>query len=169
MDKNTGEWKCKPPHTKTLIYYYYYDKAWGASHEALVKVAMFVPSRNYGPWGTYWSTGQYLGGMSPLNAIWKNLGYSEWSTPAGLKFARENLQSRVKEEDSITDVENAIFDLGVMDSLCFLFIDQRVFIGMIMKFIKFIELNFYVITRYFDIKVCMLGGLVSFSAREHDR
>ncbi|GJY88596.1 hypothetical protein Tco_0503224 [Tanacetum coccineum] len=29
-----------------------------------------------------------------------------------LKLARENLQSRVKEEDSITDVENAIFDLG---------------------------------------------------------
>ncbi|GJX44127.1 hypothetical protein Tco_0260803 [Tanacetum coccineum] len=68
-----------------------------------------------------------------LCAIWKNLGYSEWSTPAGLKLARENLQSRVKEEDSITDVENAVFDLGVMDSLCFLFIDQRVFIGMITK------------------------------------
>ncbi|GJV32072.1 hypothetical protein Tco_1392472 [Tanacetum coccineum] len=29
-----------------------------------------------------------------------------------------NLQSRVKEEDSITDVENAVFELGVMDSLC---------------------------------------------------
>ncbi|GJR95132.1 hypothetical protein Tco_0267306 [Tanacetum coccineum] len=54
---------------------------------------------------------------------------------------------RVKEEDSITDVENAAFDLGVMDSLCFLFIDQRVLIGMITKFIKFIELNFSVITR----------------------
>ncbi|GJV74310.1 hypothetical protein Tco_1494305 [Tanacetum coccineum] len=93
-----------------------------------------------------------------LCAIWKNLGYSEWSTPAGLKLARENLQSRVKEEDSITDVENAIFDLGVMDSLCFLFIDQRVFIGMITKFIKFVELNFSVITRGFDIKVCMLKG-----------
>ncbi|GKF17376.1 hypothetical protein Tco_0062294 [Tanacetum coccineum] len=51
-------------------------------------------------------------------AIRKNLGYSEWSTPAGLKLVRENLQSSVKEEDSITDVENAIFDLGVMDSLC---------------------------------------------------
>ncbi|GKF91641.1 hypothetical protein Tco_0275342 [Tanacetum coccineum] len=37
--------------------------------------------------------------------------YSEWFTPAGLKPARENLQSRVKEEDSITDVENAILDL----------------------------------------------------------
>ncbi|GKF93584.1 hypothetical protein Tco_0283284 [Tanacetum coccineum] len=49
---------------------------------------------------------------------WKNLGYSEWSTPTGLKLARENLQSRVKEEDSITDVEDAVFDLGVMDSLC---------------------------------------------------
>ncbi|GJR11148.1 hypothetical protein Tco_0793800 [Tanacetum coccineum] len=69
------------------------------------------------------------------SAIWKDLGYGEWSTLAGLKLARENLQSRVKEEDSITDVENAVFDLGVMDSLCFLFIDQRVFIGMITKFI----------------------------------
>ncbi|GJS24600.1 hypothetical protein Tco_0453232 [Tanacetum coccineum] len=66
---------------------------------------------------------------------------------------------RVKEEESrIIDVENAVFDLGVMDSLCFLFIDQRVFIGMITKFIKFIELNFSVITRGFDIKVCMLKG-----------
>ncbi|GJW30460.1 hypothetical protein Tco_0047335 [Tanacetum coccineum] len=65
----------------------------------------------------------------------------------GLKLAREKLQSRVKEEDSITNVEKAAFDLGVMDSLCFLFIDQRVLIGMITKFIKFIELNFSVITR----------------------
>ncbi|GJV59137.1 reverse transcriptase domain-containing protein [Tanacetum coccineum] len=97
-----------------------------------------------------------------LCAIWKNLGYSEWSTPAGLKLARENLQSRVKEEDSITDVENAVFDLGVMDSLCFLLVNQRIFIGMITKFIKFIELNFSVITRGFDIKVCMLKGPNSF-------
>ncbi|GJV41559.1 hypothetical protein Tco_1419999 [Tanacetum coccineum] len=107
-----------------------------------------------------------------LCAIWKNLGYSEWSTPTGLKLARENLQSRVKEEDSITDVENAVFDLGVMDSLCFLFIDQRVLIGMITKFIKFIELNFSVITHGFDIKVCMLKGPVSFvlpSSMEDDR
>ncbi|GKF83371.1 hypothetical protein Tco_0245027 [Tanacetum coccineum] len=47
-----------------------------------------------------------------LCAIWKDLGYGERSTSAGLKkLARENLQSRVKEEDSITDVENAVFDL----------------------------------------------------------
>ncbi|GJS90196.1 hypothetical protein Tco_0772832 [Tanacetum coccineum] len=52
-------------------------------------------------------------GYTRTVAIWKkNLGYSEWSTPTGLKLARENLQSRVKEEDSITDVENAVFDLG---------------------------------------------------------
>ncbi|GJR89571.1 hypothetical protein Tco_0213582 [Tanacetum coccineum] len=60
-----------------------------------------------------------------LCAIWKNLGHSEWSTPAGLKLARENLQYRVKEEDSITDVENAVFDLGVMDSLCFLLVCKK--------------------------------------------
>ncbi|GKD62561.1 hypothetical protein Tco_1300070, partial [Tanacetum coccineum] len=63
--------------------------------------------------------------VRPLQSSASN-GYSEWSTLAGLKLAQENLQSRVKEEDSITDVENAVFDLGVMDSLCFLFIDQRV-------------------------------------------
>ncbi|GKF66546.1 hypothetical protein Tco_0193063 [Tanacetum coccineum] len=69
---------------------YYYDKHRVPPTKRLFKVAMLDP------------------------AIWKNLGYSEWSTPAGLKFAGENLQSRVKEEDSITDVENAIFDLGVI-------------------------------------------------------
>ncbi|GJZ92068.1 hypothetical protein Tco_0664133 [Tanacetum coccineum] len=64
----------------------------------------------------------------------------------------------VKEEDSITDVENAVFDLGVMDSLCFLFVDQRVFIGMITKFIKFIELNFSVISAVLISKfVCVRG------------
>ncbi|GKF59955.1 hypothetical protein Tco_0176741, partial [Tanacetum coccineum] len=113
---------------------------------------MLDPSPEFiGHWGRF-------GDLGLDSAIWKNLGYSEWSTPTGLKLARENLQSRVKEEDSITDVENADFDLGVMDSLCFLFVDQRVFIGMITKFIKFIELNFSVITRGFDIKVCMLKG-----------
>ncbi|GKA36836.1 hypothetical protein Tco_0723401 [Tanacetum coccineum] len=53
----------------------------------LFKVAMLDPSPKF---------------IVTDSAIWKNLGYSEWSTPAGLKLARENLQSRVKEEDSIT-------------------------------------------------------------------
>ncbi|GKF50245.1 hypothetical protein Tco_0146712 [Tanacetum coccineum] len=66
-----------------------------------------------GPWGKSGDPGLPIV-VRPL----QNLGYSEWSTPAGLKLAQENLQSRVKEEDSITDVENAAFDLGVMDSLC---------------------------------------------------
>ncbi|GJW27183.1 hypothetical protein Tco_0040994 [Tanacetum coccineum] len=107
-----------------------------------------------------------------LGKVWRSgttsvdLDYGEWSIPAGLKLARENLQSRVKEEDSITDVENAIFYLRVMDSLCFLFIDQRVFVGMITKFIKFVELNFSVITHCFDIKVCMLKGPNSFQTTD---
>nr|GEU40950.1 hypothetical protein [Tanacetum cinerariifolium] len=63
-----------------------------------------------------------------LCTIREHLGDSEWSRPAGLKLFRENIQLRVKEEDSITDVENAVFDLRVMDSLSFLFIDQRVLI-----------------------------------------
>ncbi|GJT19284.1 hypothetical protein Tco_0877990 [Tanacetum coccineum] len=101
--------------------------------EGLFKVALLDPSP------ILWFTWESLRtpGLT-LCAIWKNLGYSEWSTLAGLKLARENLQSKVKEEDSITDIENAIFDLGVMDSLCFSFIDQRVFISMITEVIKLV-------------------------------
>ncbi|GJV08598.1 hypothetical protein Tco_1346254 [Tanacetum coccineum] len=128
-----------------------YDKHGVPPMKRLFKVAMLDPSLNLLVHGKRLEIRDYQ-----LCAIWKNLGYSEWSTLAGLKLARENLQSRVKEDDSITDVENAIFDLGVMDSLCFLFVDQRVFIGMITKFIKFVELNFPMITRGFDIKVGML-------------
>nr|GEZ15860.1 hypothetical protein [Tanacetum cinerariifolium] len=47
------------------------------------------------------------------NHLWEYLGDGEWSSPAGLKLARENLQSRIKEEDSITNIENAVFDLGL--------------------------------------------------------
>ncbi|GJT64677.1 hypothetical protein Tco_1016157 [Tanacetum coccineum] len=78
----------------------------------LFKVAMLDPSPNLLVHEERLEIWDYQ-----LCAIWKNLGYSEWSTPAGLKLARENLQSRVKEEDSIIDIENAIFDLRVMDSL----------------------------------------------------
>nr|GEZ84624.1 hypothetical protein [Tanacetum cinerariifolium] len=60
-----------------------------------------------------------------LCAIREHLGDSKWSRPMGLKLAQENLQSRVKEEDSIIDVENSVFDLRVMEPLSFLFIDQR--------------------------------------------
>nr|GEW63922.1 hypothetical protein [Tanacetum cinerariifolium] len=56
-----------------------------------------------------------------LCAIREHLGDSEWSRPTGLKLVRENLQSRVQEEDLIIDVENAVFDLGVMKPLSFLF------------------------------------------------
>ncbi|GJU87153.1 hypothetical protein Tco_1294699 [Tanacetum coccineum] len=86
--------------------------------------------------------------------------YDKHGVPPTKRLFKVAMLDPVKEEDSITDVENAVFDLGVMDSLCFLFIDQRVLIGMITKFIKFIELNFSVITRGFNIKVCMLKGPV---------
>nr|GEY69826.1 ribonuclease H-like domain-containing protein [Tanacetum cinerariifolium] len=39
-----------------------------------------------------------------------NMRDSKWTRSAGFKFVRENLQSRVKEEDSITDVENMFED-----------------------------------------------------------
>ncbi|GJT16519.1 hypothetical protein Tco_0875225 [Tanacetum coccineum] len=60
------------------------------------------------------------------NHQWENLSNGEWSGPAGFELARENLKSRIEEEDSITNVENAVLDLGVMKSLCSLFVDQRV-------------------------------------------
>ncbi|GJX44388.1 hypothetical protein Tco_0261064 [Tanacetum coccineum] len=47
----------------------------------------------------------------------------------------------IKEEDSITDVENAVLDLGVVNPLCIFFIDQRVLISFITELIKFIQLN----------------------------
>nr|GEX60088.1 hypothetical protein [Tanacetum cinerariifolium] len=65
------------------------------------------------------------------SAIRKNMSDSKWSRPAGFQLAREYLQSRVKEEDSVIDVENAIFDFRVIKPLSFLLVDQRVFISLI--------------------------------------
>ncbi|GJV53376.1 hypothetical protein Tco_1449117 [Tanacetum coccineum] len=114
----------------------YYDKHGVPPTKRLFKVAMLDPSPNSLVHGE-------------CVEIW-NYQLCEWSTPAGLKLARENLQSRVKEEDSITDVENAVFDLGVMDSLCLFFIDQRVLISFITELIKFIQLNFPMVTSGFQ-------------------
>nr|GFC16003.1 hypothetical protein [Tanacetum cinerariifolium] len=93
----------------------------------LFRVTQLDPILKFiGPWRRFVDPGQPSVGI---------LGNGEWSSPAGLKLAQENLQSRVKEEDSITNFENAVFDLRVMDPLCFLFIDQRVLIGLVTKFI----------------------------------
>ncbi|GKF28756.1 hypothetical protein Tco_0095098 [Tanacetum coccineum] len=59
----------------------------------LFKVAMLDPSPNLLVHGERLEIWDYQ-----LCSIWKDLDYGEWSTPAGLKLARENLQSRVKEE-----------------------------------------------------------------------
>ncbi|GJQ89036.1 hypothetical protein Tco_0000175 [Tanacetum coccineum] len=99
-------------------------------------------------------------------AIWKNLGYSEWSTPAGLKLARENLQSRVKEEDSITDVENAVLDLGVVNPLCLFFIDQRVLISFITELIKFIQNSSLSMNFPVNLTAVMISKLVSLRAHK---
>ncbi|GKF48111.1 hypothetical protein Tco_0141362, partial [Tanacetum coccineum] len=71
-----------------------------------------------------WRSRNTNGGM-------ENLRNSEWSGPAGFELARENLKSRIEEEDSITNVENAVLDLGVMKSLSSLFVDQRVLVSLI--------------------------------------
>ncbi|GKF06595.1 hypothetical protein Tco_0037263 [Tanacetum coccineum] len=92
----------------------------------LFRVPTLDPSPEFiGPWGTFGDPGQPR----------KNLDNGEWSGPTGFQFARENLQSRVEEEYLITNVENAVFDLRVMDPLCLLFVNQRIFIGLITKFV----------------------------------
>ncbi|GJU04304.1 hypothetical protein Tco_1114642 [Tanacetum coccineum] len=63
--------------------------------------------------GTFWRSGLPIVVVPSKVVTFKRVMVH----PVGLKLARENLQSRVKEEDSITEVENTIFDLGVMDSL----------------------------------------------------
>ncbi|GJR63879.1 hypothetical protein Tco_0009944 [Tanacetum coccineum] len=67
------------------------------------------------------------------NHRWENLSNGEWSAPAGFELARENIKSRIEEKDLITNVKNVVFDLGVMKSLCFLFVEQRVLVGLITK------------------------------------
>nr|GEX29795.1 hypothetical protein [Tanacetum cinerariifolium] len=93
------------------------------------------------------------------SAIREHMSDSKWSRPSGLELARENLQYRVKEEDLSIDVKNTVFDLGVMKPLSFLLVDERVFIGLITKFI---ELKFFMIIRSLNVKVCMLQGPVGF-------
>ena len=62
--------------------------------------------------------------LSQLNGtIREHLCYGEWSRPTSFKLTRENLQTRVKKKHLITNVENAVFDLGIMTSFCFLFIN----------------------------------------------
>nr|GEU58464.1 putative reverse transcriptase domain-containing protein [Tanacetum cinerariifolium] len=48
------------------------------------------------------------------------MGDSKWSRPAGLKLAQENLQSRVKEKDSVTDIENTSEGHGHLRYLSFI-------------------------------------------------
>ncbi|GJW15016.1 hypothetical protein Tco_0019149 [Tanacetum coccineum] len=104
-----GNGKCDLPHdTQTRILLHTTtdtDKHGVPPTKRLFKVAMLDPSPQFiGPWGTSGDLGQPR----------------KWSTPAGLKLARENLQSIVKEEDSITDVENAkLFESWIMDSLVY--------------------------------------------------
>nr|GEV29592.1 hypothetical protein [Tanacetum cinerariifolium] len=51
----------------------------------------------------------------------------KWTRPTRFEFAEENLQSGVKEEDSITDVKNTVLDFRVMKPLSFLLEDDKLF------------------------------------------
>ncbi|GJQ90343.1 hypothetical protein Tco_0001482 [Tanacetum coccineum] len=89
-----------------FIFTQYYDKHGVPPTKRLFKVAMLDPSPEFiGHWGMSGDLGLPIV-VRPLQSSASNddhsLGNLAW----------------IKEEDSITDVENAVFDLGVMDSLC---------------------------------------------------
>ncbi|GJW29176.1 hypothetical protein Tco_0046051 [Tanacetum coccineum] len=72
---------------------------------------------------------------------------------AGFELSKKYLYLEFKEGtlDHEVEIRGSGLDLGVVNPLCLFFIDQRVLISMITKFIKFIELNFPVITRGFSV------------------
>ncbi|GJY66918.1 hypothetical protein Tco_0469156 [Tanacetum coccineum] len=77
------------------------------SHEALIRVTKLDPIPEFiGPWGRF---------GDPRQPFVVHLGNGERSGLTGFQLAREHLQSRVKEEDLITNVENAVFDLGFIE------------------------------------------------------
>ncbi|GKG02946.1 hypothetical protein Tco_0310582, partial [Tanacetum coccineum] len=96
-----GNGRGEPPHNKkTLIHFstQYYDKHGVPPMKRLFKVAMLDPSPKFiGPWGTSRDPGQPR----------KNLDNGEWSRPSGFQFTRENIQSRVEKENTITNVDRS--------------------------------------------------------------
>nr|GEZ26227.1 putative reverse transcriptase domain-containing protein [Tanacetum cinerariifolium] len=50
----------------------------------------------------------------------------EWAEPTGFKLTRENLESGIKKQHLITNIENAVFDLVIVKLLSPFFIDEGV-------------------------------------------
>ncbi|GKC69399.1 hypothetical protein Tco_1115282, partial [Tanacetum coccineum] len=116
-EKESGE----PPHN-TLIHYYYIiikDKHGLPPTKRLFKVTKLDLSPNSLVHGESleirdnhrWYVPSKIVVLKSmtihLKVITENLSNGEWSSPAGFELARENLKSRIEEEDSITNVENA--------------------------------------------------------------
>nr|GEY92411.1 reverse transcriptase domain-containing protein [Tanacetum cinerariifolium] len=49
---------------------------------------------------------------------------SEWARPTGFQLTRENLESRIKKQHLITNIENAVFDLVIMKLFSPFFVDE---------------------------------------------
>ncbi|GJU06467.1 hypothetical protein Tco_1122897 [Tanacetum coccineum] len=123
---NTGNGKDKLSYTTTtLIYITTTDKHGVPPTKRLFRVAMLDPSQGFnGPWESLRSGTTIV--VVPSKMMGK--GHSN-----GILVCPEKILIGIKEEDSITDVENTVFDLRVMEPLCFGLIDQRVLIGMITR------------------------------------
>nr|GFD06235.1 hypothetical protein [Tanacetum cinerariifolium] len=48
---------------------------------------------------------------------------SEWARPTRFKLTQENLESRIKKQLLITNIENAVFDLVIMKLFSSFFVD----------------------------------------------
>ncbi|GJV24337.1 hypothetical protein Tco_1377032 [Tanacetum coccineum] len=58
---------------------------------------------------------------SEKTLVWTIGTMVKWFRPTVIQFARENLQSRVEKENTITNVENAVFDLSILNiTICML-------------------------------------------------
>nr|GFC44161.1 hypothetical protein [Tanacetum cinerariifolium] len=77
--------------------------------------------------------------LRQLNStVRKDPGDGKRARPTGLYLSRENLQARIKEQDLIIDIKNAVLDLRVMWLLCSLFVDHRILISLITKLTQLI-------------------------------
>nr|GFB40284.1 hypothetical protein [Tanacetum cinerariifolium] len=66
---------------------------------------------------------------------------SERAGPTGFKLSREYLQSRIKKQHLITNIENAVFDLVIVKLFSSFFVDERVLVSLIMKLTQLIQLK----------------------------
>nr|GFB30999.1 hypothetical protein [Tanacetum cinerariifolium] len=62
-----------------------------------------------------------------------DFGDSERAGPTGFQFSQEYLQSRIKKQHLITNIENAVFNLVIMKLFSPFFVDEKILVSLITK------------------------------------